>query len=216
MSLELIESCIECPLMDSKNISKIIYSYIKYNIFDISDVYSVKIEFSTDYISNTEYIYCCIYDVYYLLYLHHSSLKLINGIMCLNDDPKNSIPIYENTSLESLEKFLFIKELDFFCNKKNYFNSYEVLKRFKNKEECQKYLKKELITYKKLLINGLFPSSNNGYDNLMLWYNNEIIFNVYNNNDNDNEEEENQEFSIQLIQKGKELENMIYKIINLL
>lgn len=210
MSLKSIEEAIDLPLMDTKNISNLIHSYIKYNIVDVSDIYYVKIELNSFIDSETTFLYCKIYDCYYLLFLHHKNLYLINDKMCLNEKPNNIVPVYEDENAK--EKYIFVKELDYFCNKKNYYYSYEILRTFKTKEECNKYLYKDLITYKNLFINGLFPSSKEEFDYFTIWYNNETIFTLYGNNNDDENEDEN----LEIKEKGKELENLINKIINLL
>jgi len=202
MSLQSIEDIIEnVPFMDTKNISKIIESYKKYNIIKEYELKILKLELETMYDSDYEYSYCIINNCYYLLNRHHSFLTLINNKMCLNGVETRIVPAYE----EPDNKYFFIS---YFINGDEHFISYSILKKFKNKKEFCKDLRKELLTYKELFINGIFPSSHEDFEYLKLTYYNQEIFRVHKCDDEDESYKE-------LKEKGKILQSIIDKIVNL-
>jgi len=213
MSLDSIEKAIDVTNMDTKNISKLIESYSRYNIVENYDINYIIIETVRYEMRSIEEIYCEIDNYYYLLFLEKSLFKLKNEKMILvqqNEDGKEILSSVEKNP----EQYIFLISTNELPYRENY-NLYKIQKKFKNKDQFQKHLKNKLKNYKNLLYNGFIPKLDLDIKGIGIYYNdyNDTLWkfeNIY-----ENEDEIIESFN-ELRNIGTKLGNIIDNIVNLI
>jgi hypothetical protein len=209
--LELIEDSIDCvPLMDTKNISKMIEDYCKYNIIEECDLNFIKIDIDSCIESLISYLYCEIHTInkdehkYYMCESVHHSLILENNKMYKVFSDNERIEVFK--LCENKEKFIFIEKIN---DTDRTYDSYEIKKIFKDRIQFQKYIKKELLTYKNLLCNKLVPYGFDDFRFMTIEYNTKILWDYY---DDNYEEDTEEDRMLYCMDKGSELNNLINDI----
>ncbi len=214
MSLKLIEEIIDIPFMDTKNISKIIYSYCKYNILEdwLIDYIEISIDNSNlEYFSDRNLLYCKINNYYYLLENWLIGIQIQNGKLFSEIKSKNN----KLKSIDSKpEDYIFLIRKE---PQMEYYDIYRIFKKFNNKNQFQNQLRFHLQNYKKLLYNGFIPEkSSDDEDNLKsikIYFNG--IDNILWKFENIDEDEIVDSFE-SLRNIGIDLGNKIENIINLI
>jgi hypothetical protein len=137
---EIIAKAIDCPLMDTKNISNLIEDYCKYNILHEKEIRSVNLDVYSDLHECEDTLF--IYDEeYYYILETPVIVQFIDG-KPYTTSKENPEPI--DKIIRNPDKYVFIETLW-------YIRCWEVSKRYSSYEEFHKAYKLQIYKWDRLL-----------------------------------------------------------------